>query len=76
MLRVLRKIIFSLIFNSSLFILLILVIQNSSNKSKVSFISDETVELPISFICGLSFISGSITGSLLCINNKNEKIRI
>ena len=40
-------------------------IQNSSNKRKVNFIISETVNLPISFIIGISFISGSITGKLL-----------
>ena len=72
MLNILRKIFFSLIFNSGLLILLILVIQNSSNKSKISIIFNETVQLPISFICGLSFISGSLTGSLFSIKEKNE----
>ncbi len=55
----------SIIFNSSLFILLIIGIQNSDNKSKINFIIDETVNLPISFIIGSSFIAGSITGSLI-----------
>ena len=75
MVVVIRKIFFSLIFNSFFLILLILIIQNSSNKSKVNLISNETVELPISFISGLSFISGSLTGSLLSINNKKERSR-
>ena len=55
----------SIIFNSSLFILLIIGIQNSDNKSKINFVIDETVNLPISFIIGSSFIAGSITGSLI-----------
>tara|TARA_Y100000991_G_scaffold209174_1_gene188948 strand:+ start:732 stop:899 length:168 start_codon:yes stop_codon:yes gene_type:complete len=49
---------------------LIIGIQNSSNKSKVDILFDETVELPISFIIGLSFISGSILGSSTNINLK------
>ena len=40
-------------------------IQNSSNKKKVNLIINETVKLPISFIVGVSFISGSFLGSLL-----------
>ncbi len=63
-----RKIIFALTFNSCLFLLLIIGIQNSSNKSKVNFLINETVKLPISFIIGSSFISGSIIGSLFNIN--------
>lgn len=60
-----RKLIFALTFNSSLFFLLIIGIQNSSNSKKVNLIISKTVMLPISFIIGTSFISGSLTGSLL-----------
>ena len=71
---ILKKIIHTLIFNSCLFFLLLIGIQNSSNKSKVNFLIDETVNLPISFIIGSTFIGGSLIGSLLTINlrNKNE----
>ena len=64
-----KKILFLMIFNTSLFAMLILGIQNSSNKNKVNFVFDETVLLPVSFIVGISFISGSILGSCLTINN-------
>ena len=67
------KLFFNIIFHSSLFLFLIIGIQNSSNKSKVDFLLDETVELPISFIMGLSFISGSILGSSININFKKSK---
>ena len=63
-----RKIIFTLTFNSCLFLLLIVGIQNSSNKSKVNFLINESVKLPISFIIGSSFVGGSLIGSLLTIN--------
>ena len=66
--QILKKSIFGLIFNSSLFFLLIIGIQNSSNKSKVNFFKNKTVDLPISFVIGTSFISGSLIGSLLTIN--------
>ena len=71
---ILKKIIHSLTFNTCLFFLLLIGIQNSSNKSKVNFLINETVKLPISFIIGSSFIGGSLIGSLLTINlrNKNE----
>ena len=62
---VLKKIIFALTFNSCLFLLLMIGIQNSSKKSKVNFLINQTVQLPISFIIGSSFIGGSIIGSLL-----------
>jgi len=58
----------SIIFNFSLFILLLVGIQNSSNKNKVNLIINETVNLPVSFILGSSFIMGSLTGSLLYPN--------
>ena len=60
----LKKIIFAIIFNSSLFLLLMIGIQNSRNKGKINFLINESVKLPISFIIGTSFISGSIIGSI------------
>ena len=70
----LKKIIFALTFNSCLFLLLMIGIQNSSNKSKVNFLINQTVKLPISFIIGSGFIGGSIIGSLLNFEftKKNE----
>ena len=68
MLFPLKKFLFTLTFNSCLFLLLIIGIQNSSNKGKVNFLINETIELPISFIIGSSFIGGSIFGSIFSIN--------
>ena len=68
-----KKLIFSVTFNSCLFLLLIIGIQNSSNKSKVNLFKNETIALPISFIVGVSFITGSITGSLVPIFFNNKK---
>ena len=65
---ILRKIIFTLSFNSCLFLFLIIGIQNSTNKSKVNFLINETVKLPISFIIGSSFIGGSLIGSIFKLN--------
>ena len=65
---ILKKIIFATTFNSCLFLLLMVGIQNSSYKSKVNFLINETVKLPISFVIGSSFIGGSIIGSFLNIN--------
>ena len=69
---ILKKIIHSLTFNTCLFFLLLIGIQNSSNKSKVNFLSNESVILPISFIIGSSFIGGSLIGSLLTMNLRND----
>ena len=63
-----RKIIQMILFNTSLFLILIVGIQNGSNKSKVNLIINETVELPISFTIGLSFITGSLFGYILPLN--------
>ncbi len=67
-----KKLFFVLIFNSCLFIALFIGIQNSSNKSKVNLLIDETIELPISFVVGTSFILGSILGSFLVLDMNNE----
>ena len=69
---ILKKIIFATTFNSCLFLLLMIGIQNSSNKSKVNFLINETVNLPISFIIGSSFIGGSIVGSIFNLNLTNK----
>ena len=66
-----RKLFYSAIFNSCLFALLFIGIQNSSNKSKVNLLIEETIELPISFIVGSSFILGSFLGGFI-VFNKNE----
>ena len=67
-----KKLLFTSIFNSCLFLLLFIGIQNSTNKSKVDFLVEETIALPISFIVGSSFILGSVLGSLFVfdINKK------
>ena len=72
-----KKILFTLTFNTSLLTVLFLGIQNSSNKNKVDFFFDKTVLLPVSFIVGVSFISGSIVGSFLNITDvlKNRELK-
>ena len=69
-----KKLIFLITFNSCLFLLLIIGIQNSATKKKVNLFKKETVTLPISFIVGVSFITGSLTGSLVPIFFDNKKI--
>ena len=64
----LKKIIFAITFNSCLFFLLMICIQNSANKSKINFLIDKTIQLPISFIIGTNFICGSLIGSILQID--------
>jgi len=68
-----KKVLFTCILNSGLLLLLVIGIQNSSNRSKVNMLIGETVNLPISFIIGISFISGSISGSLLTLDFGSKK---
>ena len=69
----LKNLVFSVTFNSCLFLLLIIGIQNSSKKISINLLINETVNLPISFIIGSSFISGSIIGSFLTFNFDSKK---
>ena len=68
-----KKLFFSITFNASLFLLLIIGIQNSSIKRKVNLFKNESIALPISFIVGVSFITGSITGSFVSFFFNNNK---
>ena len=63
-----KKLLFAFTFNFSLFLILMIGIQNSSTKRKVNMMLSETVNLPIGFIVGFSFISGSIAGSILQVD--------
>ena len=69
----LKKIIFALTFNVSLFLILMVGIQNSTESRKLNLILSQTIKLPIAFIIGVSFISGSVTGSILTNTLINQK---
>ena len=69
----LKKLIYTFILNFTFFVILMTAIQNSSNKRKVNFLISETISLPISFIVGISFITGSITGSLMAVNSRKKE---
>jgi uncharacterized integral membrane protein len=68
-----KKIFFNLLINSTFFLVLIIGIQNGIKKQKVNFLGNQTIELPIGFIVGVSFISGSLVGSLTSINDSFKK---
>ncbi len=72
MLVQIKKFFYIFLFNSTLFLILVIGIQNSANKKKVNLIISETVKLPVSFIIGISFISGSISSNLLKIDFSRE----
>ena len=69
-----RKAVHIVIFNLSIFLILMIGIQNSSERRKVNFLIGETISLPVSFLIGISFISGSLTANLLKmdIDTKSE----
>ena len=66
-----KKILFNSAINFTFFFLLLIGIQNSSNKSKVNLLIDETIALPVSFIMGTSFITGSLLGGFMTLNFVN-----
>ena len=66
-----KKFLFNSVLNLTFFFLLFIGIQNSSNKAKVNLLIDETIELPVSFIIGTSFICGSLLGGLISLNSVN-----
>ena len=68
-----KKIFFNIFINSTFFLVLIIGIQNSIKKQKVNFLINQTIELPVGFIVGVSFISGSLAGSLISINDSLKK---
>ena len=72
----LKRFLFSSIYNLTLFLILIIGIQNSEQKKRIFFFNKETIELPTSFIIGLSFISGSLVGNLFNLNLGREKLTI
>ena len=71
----LNKLFFNVFYNSSLFLILLIGIQNSSSKVKVNLLINETIRLPISFIIGTSFISGSIFGSLFKLSSTKNTVQ-
>ena len=68
-----KKIFFMVIFNSCLFSILVIGLQNNANKNKVNLLIEETVKLPLGFIVGSSFIAGSIIGNFLFLGLDNKK---
>ena len=65
-----KKSLYNFIFNFSLFLILMIGVQNTNNKNKVNLLIAESVTLPLGFIVGISFISGSILGSIINLDLK------
>ena len=66
---------YSLLINIFLLFFIIFAIQNSQEKKVTKIFNKETIELPISFILGTSFVAGSITSSFIftILMFKNQK---
>ena len=66
----------SIFINLFFLIFLLIGIQNSFESKKIKFLNYESAEMPISFIIGTSFISGSLLGNfiftILKIDNKTN----
>ena len=67
MISKLKKVTLAILINGFLVIGLILTIQNSNHKTRLNLLFSETILLPVSFITGISFLSGRLSGSLLAI---------
>ena len=63
----------SFLINLFFLIFLLIGIQNSYERNKIKFLNYESASMPISFILGTSFITGSLLGnfvfSILKIDN-------
>ena len=58
----LKYLLINFLTHSTILILLFLVAQNNKFKSSINFLTMKSVEIPIGFIIGLSFVSGSAIG--------------
>ncbi len=73
MLLIFKKLFFAFSLNTCFFLLLMIGLQNSSKESRVDLMIHESVKLPIGFVIGTSFISGSLLGSLVAISFEKGK---
>ena len=69
--------IYSLLINTFLLFFLLFAIQNSQEKKVTKIFNRETIELPISFILGTSFVAGSLSGGLIfsILSFKNKEVK-
>ena len=66
----------SVLINLFFLIFLLIGIQNSYERNKIKFLNYESAAMPISFILGTSFITGSLLGNFIVsvIKIDNKKI--
>ncbi len=60
-----KRLLITITINSLFFVLLVMGIQNSFNKKTVNLLINKTIELPVGFIAGSSFLAGSLLGGIL-----------
>ena len=65
MIKIIKVNLNNLIVNILCFIFLIIGLQNANTSKKVDLILKESINLPIGFIIGGSFLSGSVIGGLI-----------
>ena len=67
----------SLLINTFLLFFLLFAIQNSQEKKVTKIFNRETIELPVSFILGTSFVAGSLSGGLIfsILSFKNKEVK-
>lgn len=70
---IVKKFLLIMIFNCSLFLILMIGVQNNERKNRINLLVNESVALPVGFIIGSSFISGSIIGGVLTLNYGSKK---
>ncbi len=63
----------NLILNLVIFSLLFLGVQNANKKISINFLSLKSIEMPLGFILGVSFILGTTTGGLSPLFSDNLK---
>ena len=63
----------NLLVNFIMFSLLFLGVQNANKKNAINFLSYKSVEMPLGFILGVSFIFGTTSGCLPLLFSKNAK---
>ena len=63
----------STLINIFIIVFLFIGMQNSQENRKVYFLNYETIEMPIAFVVGISFILGSICGNIISSVNVNKK---
>ena len=68
----LKYLFMNFLIHSTLLILIFLVSQNNKYKSSINFLTMKSVEIPIGFIIGLSFISGSAIGGATLFFTKDH----